>query len=778
MTHPSLPRPRPAEVRLPRLSLQGMMLEDVVLRGSAYGVPVGDGPVVVTVGGITASSQPFGDGEQRGWWPALLDKGLVDPTTQTLLTPDWPAQGSGWSGLGESLEGLPGLSVLDLADLIAAWLEGLGVDRPVHYIGASLGGLVGLALAARHPAVVSRLVSISAGLRPDGWGTATRHLQRELVRDGLRAGDVRTGMIRARQLGMVTYRGREELDRRFPPLTPEADRPPVAAYLDHHGATFADAFSPAAFMLLSEAIDRCHLAATPGGIRRALEQVQAEVAVVGVPQDLLFPWTLQQELHRELRAAGARTSLWKLDSDYGHDAFLADQDRLASLLLDTGLLKERAKDAAPRFVGHGSSPHRHIRLGLVGCGVVGQGLLELLARQRSALTERYGVKFDVTRIAVRDVDRDRGPHADHIPKTTDALALVAAPDVDVVVEVAGGIEDMNPVISAALAAGKPVVSANKALLADRLADLAILAHRTGTPLACEASCAAALPILRALAHQTDDVRAVLGIVNGTCNFLITRLEQDETPLAVSIPVAQSMGLAEADPSADLEGRDAAAKLSLLAYRAFGAWAHPREFHVRGIRELTPADPKVAAALGWKIRHIAHATITDEGLDLAVEPLALPSWHLLANVEEEYNAVYLSCRSTGDLSFFGKGAGSAPTASALLGDLIDLAQDHAARWPAPRAMDIVPWGAQPRAHLLRVSTTAAGAIGARVAQVLRDGGVEVERTATVDHDGLHHLGLALAPCTSRRVRRLVPAIRTLPGVVSVLDLGVLDQKEAS
>ncbi len=164
------------------------------------------------------------------------------------------------------------------------------------------------------------------------------------MRDGLRRGDVATGMIRARQLGMLTYRGREELDTRFGVLVPELDRPPVAGYLDHHGERFAARFPVRTFLLLSEAIDRSHFGTDRASLRAQLARVTADVLVVGVPGDLLFPFALQHELYRELQAVGAACSLWKLDSEYGHDAFLADQDRLAALLRDANAFGT----AAPR----------------------------------------------------------------------------------------------------------------------------------------------------------------------------------------------------------------------------------------------------------------------------------------------------------------------------------------------------------------------------------------------------------------------------------------------
>ena len=346
-----------------------------------------------------------------------------------------------------------------------------------------------------------------------------------------RNGDVATGMSRARQLGMLTYRGRDELDVRFGKLGPGLERPPVAEYLEHHGRRFAERFPVRTFLLLSEAIDRGSIAESPAALRQALALVTAETIVVGVPGDMLFPWALQEELHRQLQAAGAHSSLWKLDSVYGHDAFLADQERLAELLRGARAFGGAPSTGTrPRFEGVGEEPVREIRIGMVGCGTVGGGLLEMIARQQAAVAERYGVRFRVTRIAVRDLSKARSDRAAGIPLTTHPLDLVSDPEVDVVVEVAGGAA-MEPVLAAALASGKPVVTANKALLASKLAELGVLAQRTATPLYCEAAAAAALPILRHLSHRADEVDSLAGILNGTCNFVITRMEQTECSLA-------------------------------------------------------------------------------------------------------------------------------------------------------------------------------------------------------------------------------------------------------
>ncbi len=774
--------PRRLDVTRPSLVIEGHTLHDVALAGWAYGPELGTAPVVVVVGGITASPFPLGDGrgEANGgsdaWWPALFAPDLIDVTRTTVLCPCWPGNGSTWRGLDDPTPP-PAISVLGLADLVAAWLDGCGCAAPVTFVGASLGGMVGAAFAVRHPERCRTLVTISAGLRPDGWGTATRHLQRELVRDGLRNGDVATGMSRARQLGMLTYRGRIELDTRFGTFEPGLDRPPVADYLEHHGRRFAERFPVKTFLFLSEAIDRGSIGTDPRSLRAALERVTADTIVVGVPGDMLFPWGLQVELHRELQAAGAQSSLWTLDSVYGHDAFLADQDRLAELLRGARAFGgEPTLGARPRFEGVGVEPVRELRIGMVGCGTVGGGLLEMIARQQGAVADRYGVTFRVTRIAVRDMGKSRHPLAAGIPLTDRPLELVSDPDVDVVVEVAGGAA-MEPILTAALAAGKPVVTANKALLASKLAELGVLAQRTATPLYCEAAAAAALPIIRHLSHRADEVDSLAGIVNGTCNFVMTRMEQAELTLDEAVAEAQALGFAEADPSADLDGLDAAAKLSILAYRAFGAWVRPDGFPVRGIREVGPADCDLAEAMGCRIRLLARAARIDGALDMAVEPLLLPSWHLLASVEEEYNAVYLRCASSGDLSLFGKGAGALPTATAVLGDLIDLAQDNSVRWPVPQALPVAgaPGAAAPamRRHYLRVSGQAHPGLERRVHSLVRRAGLTVQNRASRTDGDAVYLAFMLSPSLDGAVDDVRAAVTHLARVDQCLALGVYE-----
>lgn len=345
-----------------------------------------------------------------------------------------------------------------------------------------------------------------------------------------------------------------------------------------------------------------------------------------------------------------------------------------------------------------------------------------------------------------------------------------------VVEAAGGTA-VEPILRAALAAGKPVVTANKELLASKLAELGVLAHRTETPLYCEAAAAAAIPIVRHLSHRADEIDSLWGIVNATSNFVMTRLEQGDLSLEEAVAEAQRVGFAEADPSADLDGLDAAAKLSILAYRAFGTWVRPDGFLVRGIRDIDPADCDLAESMGFRIRQIARAVRFNGALDMAVEPLLLPSWHLLASVEEEYNAVYLRQVSSGDLSLFGKGAGALPTATAILGDLIDLAQDNSVRWPVPHVLPVAREGSAvapaARRHYLRITGQPHPGLERKFEGLVRRLGLVVQnRAARSDKDRVD-LAFMISPSTDSQIAEVAAAVERLARVERHLVLGVLD-----
>ncbi len=413
---------------------------------------------------------------------------------------------------------------------------------------------------------------------------------------------------------------------------------------------------------------------------------------------------------------------------------------------------------------------------MVGCGTVGRGLLEMIERQHGAVADRYGVRFRVSRIAVRDLDKDRGPLAAGIPLTDRPLDLVSDPKVDVVVEVAGGTA-MEPILTAALAAGKPVVTANKALLASKLAELGVLAQRTATPLYCEAAAAAALPIIRHLSHRADEIDSLAGIVNGTCNFVMTRLEQAELSLDEAVAEAQALGFAEADPSADLDGHDAAAKLSILAYRAFGAWVRPDGFLVRGIRELGPADCDLAESMGCRIRLIARAARIDGALDMAVEPLLLPSG--TCSPRSRRNTTPSTCaarrRATSACSARAPArCRPRPPCSAISSTW---RRTTRSRWPVPQALPVAAPGSAvppaPRRHYLRVTGEPHPGLERRIESLVRRAGLTVQNRAARGEPDRVHPAFMLSPSQDAPMVAVRERSTRLAASSTCLCLGVLE-----
>jgi homoserine dehydrogenase len=320
-----------------------------------------------------------------------------------------------------------------------------------------------------------------------------------------------------------------------------------------------------------------------------------------------------------------------------------------------------------------------VKVGVLGCGNVGAALVSLVAERGDEIARRTGVRLQVTKVAVRSLSRQRPVHLDDEVLTRDAAEVVADPEVDVVVEVIGGIEPARELILAALAAGKPVVTANKELLANHGAELFAAASAGGVDLLFEAAVAGGIPILRPLRESLvgEDVRRIMGIVNGTTNFILTRMSEEGTSYAAALAEAQELGYAERDPTADVEGYDAGAKAAILASIAFGAKVVAGDVYHEGISNITATDIAFAQRLGYVIKLLAVAELVpvDGGsheVAVRVHPAMVPAAHPLAGVRDSFNAVFVEGAAVGDLMFYGRGAGGAPTGSAVLGDLVDAA----------------------------------------------------------------------------------------------------------
>jgi homoserine dehydrogenase len=313
-----------------------------------------------------------------------------------------------------------------------------------------------------------------------------------------------------------------------------------------------------------------------------------------------------------------------------------------------------------------------VRVGLLGCGNVGAAIVRLVDEHADVLTARAGVDIEIGLVAVRDVAKQRDLKLAPEAFTADADAVVRDPAIDVVVEVMGGVDPARALITEALRAGKPVITANKELIARHGPELFTVAAESGVDLLFEASVAGGIPLMRPLRESLagDRIRRVMGIVNGTTNFILTRMAEEGSSFDDALAEAQRLGFAESDATADVDGFDAAAKAAIIATIAFGARVDADDVYTEGIRGITADDIESAATLGYVVKLLAVAEESEGGISVRVHPAMVPVHHPLASVRGSFNAVFIEGEAVGELMLSGRGAGGGPTASAVLGDLVD------------------------------------------------------------------------------------------------------------
>jgi homoserine dehydrogenase len=375
-----------------------------------------------------------------------------------------------------------------------------------------------------------------------------------------------------------------------------------------------------------------------------------------------------------------------------------------------------------------------LRIAIAGLGTVGAGTARLLRQNAGLLEQRAGRKLVVVAVSARDKARDRGLDLSQLRWENDALALAAAPDIDVVVELIGGSDGIaHALVNAALSHGKHVVSANKALLAHEGTALARLAEEKGVALAFEAAVAGGIPILKALREglAANNLRRIYGILNGTCNYVLTTMRESGRDFADVLGEAQRLGYAEADPSFDIDGIDAAHKLALLAAVAFGTEVDFAGVHVEGIRHVSALDIEFAAELGYRIKLLGLARPTEHGLEQRVHACMVPRSTPIAHVEGVFNAVVVEGDFVGRVMLEGRGAGAEPTASAVVADLIDIAGGRGGSSFAVPASQLKRSSAAPMArhrgaYYVRLMVVDRPGVIADIATSLRDELVSMEQ----------------------------------------------------
>ena len=318
-----------------------------------------------------------------------------------------------------------------------------------------------------------------------------------------------------------------------------------------------------------------------------------------------------------------------------------------------------------------------IKVGLIGFGTVGAGMMEVLVHNRELIEDRVGAAIVVKKIADLDIHSDRGVKVDPTLLTTDAMEIIDDPEIDVVVELIGGCDQAMEFISMAMERGKHVVTANKALIAQYGKQLFEGAERCGVDIAFEASVAGGIPIIRALREglAANQIEAVLAILNGTSNYILTRMTEEGLSFDEALALAQRLGYAEADPSLDIDGSDAAHKLTIMVSLGFGYPCVYEDVYKEGIDGISPEDIRFAGEFGYCVKLLAIARKVDDQIEARLHPAFVPLDHILANVKEAYNAVYIEGDFVGPTLFYGLGAGRRPTGSAVVSDIMDMARNQ-------------------------------------------------------------------------------------------------------
>ncbi len=320
--------------------------------------------------------------------------------------------------------------------------------------------------------------------------------------------------------------------------------------------------------------------------------------------------------------------------------------------------------------------HDSVKVGLLGCGHVGAALVRLVDEHADLIESRAGVRLEVARVAVRNLALERDVPLPARRFTNDAEEVVNDPEIDIVVELIGGVEPARSLVTHALKSGKPVVTANKELLANVGKELFEVAEGAGVDILFEAAVAGGIPLIRPLRESLagDRIRRVMGIVNGTTNYILSRMAEEGSSFHDALAEAQTLGFAERDPTADVEGYDAAAKAAIMASIAFGARVVAGDVYREGISEVGADDLASARELGYVVKLLAIAEEIDGDVAVRVHPTMVPLQHPLASVRESFNALFIEGDAVGELMLYGRGAGGGPSASAVMGDLIDAAKN--------------------------------------------------------------------------------------------------------
>jgi homoserine dehydrogenase len=428
-----------------------------------------------------------------------------------------------------------------------------------------------------------------------------------------------------------------------------------------------------------------------------------------------------------------------------------------------------------------------VKVGLLGIGTVGSGVFNVLQRNQEEILRRTGRGIEIAMVADLDTARARALVGPQVQVVSDARAVVANPEIDVVVELIGGYGIARQLVLEAIEAGKHVVTANKALLAVHGTEIFAAAHRKGVMVAFEAAVAGGIPIIKALREglSANRIEWIAGIINGTTNFILSEMRDKGLAFDVVLKEAQRLGYAEADPTFDIEGVDAAHKATLMSSLAFGIAVQFDKAYVEGITELDALDIRYAEQLGYRIKLLGITKKTAKGVELRVHPSLVPAKRLIANVEGAMNAVMVQGDAVGTTLYYGKGAGSEPTASAVIADLVDIARlsgvDAAHRVPhlafqhdALSNIPVLPMSEVVTSYYLRLKVADETGVLARVTGLLADAGISIDAVLQREADEVGGEGatqtdliILTHDCVEARMNEAAAQIQSLSSVLAPL-----------
>ena len=426
-----------------------------------------------------------------------------------------------------------------------------------------------------------------------------------------------------------------------------------------------------------------------------------------------------------------------------------------------------------------------IQVGLLGIGVVGSGTFNVLQRNQQEIQRRAGRGIEITMVADLDIARAQAAVGPDVKVVNDARAVIANPDIDIVIELIGGYGIAKTLVMEAIAAGKHVVTANKALLAVHGTEIFAAASAKGVMVAFEAAVAGGIPIIKALREglTANRIEWIAGIINGTTNFILSEMRDKGLDFGVVLKEAQRLGYAEADPTFDIEGVDAAHKATIMSAIAFGIPVQFDKAYIEGITQLGAADIKYAEQLGYRIKLLGIAKRRPEGIELRVHPSLVPAKRLIANVEGAMNAVMVQGDAVGTTLYYGKGAGSEPTASAVIADLVDIARLHTAdpqnRVPhlafQPDAMSdlkVLPMDQVVTSYYLRLRVADQAGVLARVTGILAESGISIDAVLQREADEVGGEGstqtdviILTHDCVEAKMNAAIRQMQALPTVLA-------------